>query len=176
MVLFTCILGQLATQVNASHCMIDFINNYFAIFTLYTAMAIEFTGVMHSSYLIQNILSSVSGKPIIANEEPRTGFTFAFFYGRVLVSLAILGFCLAVTLSALYNGQTVIVAKYPGIPNSVSVFLFFFFMCFVGMLEGMQIAFFTVAKLPANSAGLPSSDARRASFSSRATGRTCLDS
>mgnify|MGYP000661942971 CR=1 FL=1 len=46
MIIFTCILGQLTTQVNASHCMIDYINNYFALFTLYTAMFIEFTGVM----------------------------------------------------------------------------------------------------------------------------------
>ncbi|KAL7529108.1 hypothetical protein ACHAXR_002795, partial [Thalassiosira sp. AJA248-18] len=61
MIIFTCILGQLTTQVNASHCMIDFINNYFALFTLYTAMAVEFSGIMHCSYLIQNILSAASG-------------------------------------------------------------------------------------------------------------------
>merc|ERR1712194_174107 len=43
--------------------------------------------------------------------------------------------------------------KYPSIPNGVNVFLFFFFMAIVGMLEGMQIAFFAVAKLPASSRG-----------------------
>jgi len=153
MVIFTCILGQLTTQVNASYCMIDFINNYFALFTLYTAMAVEFSGVMHSSYLIQNILAAASGKPIISNEAPREGFTFAFFWGRVVMSLAILGFCMAVTLVALFNGDTMVAVKYPGIPNGVSVFLFFFFMAIVGMLEGMQIAFFAVAKLPANERG-----------------------
>mmetsp|Transcript_4965 Transcript_4965/g.8541 ORF Transcript_4965/g.8541 Transcript_4965/m.8541 type:complete len:511 (-) Transcript_4965:330-1862(-) len=153
MVIFTCILGQLTTQVNASYCMIDFINNYFALFTLYVAMGVEFSGVMHSSYLIQNILSAMSGKPIISNEEPRTGFTFAFFWGRVVMSIAILGFCLAVTLVALFNGDTMVSVKYPGIPNGVSVFLFFFFMAIVGMLEAMQIAFFAVAKLPADERG-----------------------
>jgi len=153
MIIFTCILGQLTTQVNASHCMIDFINNYFALFTLYTAMSVEFSGVMHSSYLIQNILSAVSGKPIVSNEPPREGFTFAFFWGRVLMSLAILGFCLAVVLVALFNGQTQVTAKYPSMPNGVAVFLFFFFMGIVGMLEGMQIAFFAVAKLPASERG-----------------------
>ena len=153
MVVFTCILGQLTTQVNASYCMIDFINNYFALFTLYVAMGVEFSGVMHSSYLIQNILSAASGKPIISNEPPRTGFTFAFFWGRVIMSIAILGFCMAVTLVALFNGDTMVSVKYPGIPNGVSVFLFFFFMAIVGMLEGMQIAFFAVAKLPADERG-----------------------
>jgi hypothetical protein len=69
------------------------------------------------------------------------------------MSLAILGFCLAVTLSALFNGQTMMAVKYPSIPNGVSVFLFFFFMAVVGMLEGMQIAFFAVAKLPADERG-----------------------
>jgi silicon transporter len=153
MVIFTCILGQLTTQVNASYCMIDFINNYFALFTLYTAMAVEFSGVMHSSYLVQNALSAASGKPIISNEPPKTGFTFAFFWGRVIMSIAILGFCLAVTLVALFNGDTMVAVKYPSIPNGVSVFLFFFFMAIVGMLEGMQIAFFAVAKLPASERG-----------------------
>jgi len=153
MVVFTCILGQLTTQVNASYCMIDFINNYFALFTLYVAMGVEFSGVMHSSYLIQNILSAASGKPIISNEPPRTGFTFAFFWGRVVMSIAILGFCMAVTLVALFNGDTMVSVKYPGIPNGVSVFLFFFFMAIVGMLEAMQIAFFAVAKLPADERG-----------------------
>ena len=62
MILTTCMIGQLATQVNASHCMIDYINNYFALFTLYVAMTIEFTGIMHSSYLIQNVLAALSGK------------------------------------------------------------------------------------------------------------------
>jgi len=153
MIVFTCILGQLTTQVNASHCMIDFINNYFALFTLYVAMTVEFSGVMHSSYLVQNLLSALSGKPIISNEPPRTGFTFAFFWGRVLMSIAILAFCLAVVFVALFNGDTMMTVKYPSLPNGVNIFLFFFFMAIVGMLEGMQIAFFAVAKLPANERG-----------------------
>jgi hypothetical protein len=153
MIVFTCILGQLTTQVNASHCMIDFINNYFALFTLYVAMTVEFSGVMHCSYLVQNLLSAMSGKPIISNEPRRTGFTFAFFWGRVLMSIAILGFCLAVVFKALFNGQTMMTVKYPELPNGVNVFLFFFFMSIVGMLEGMQIAFFAVAKLPKNERG-----------------------
>nr|ANG60895.1 silicon transport protein [Skeletonema marinoi] len=153
MIIFTCQLGQLTTQVNASHCMLDFINNYFALFTLYTAMCIEFSGVMHSSYLIQNILSFASGKPIHSNEEPKKGFTLLFFWGRVLMSLAILGFSLAVVISALFQGRTMMAVKYPNVSNGASVFLFFFLMCIVGMLEGMQIAFFAVAKLPASSRG-----------------------
>jgi hypothetical protein len=153
MIVFTCVLGQLHTQVNASHCMIDFINNYFALFTLYTAMCVEFTGIMHSAYLIQNLMSIVSGKPIISNEEPKSGFTFAFFWGRVLMSLCILGFCMAVVMVALFNGDTMVAVKYPGISVGLSVFLFFFFMGVVGCLEGMQIAFFASAKLPASERG-----------------------
>jgi len=98
-------------------------------------------------------LSAASGNPIISHEPPRTGATFVFFWGRVLLSLAILGFCMAVTLVALFNGDTMVAVKYPSIPNGVNVFLFFFFMAIVGMLEGMQIAFFMVAKLPANERG-----------------------
>jgi silicon transporter len=153
MIIFTCQLGQLTTQVNASHCMLDFINNYFALFTLYFAMCVEFSGVMHASYLIQNVLSLLSGKPIHSNEEPKKGFTFLFFWGRVLMSLAILGFSLAVVISALFQGRTMMAVKYPSVSEGASVFLFFFLMCIVGMLEGMQIAFFAVAKLPESERG-----------------------
>eukprot|EP00804_Cyclotella_cryptica_P027147 CCRYP_016071-RA/>CCRYP_016071-RA protein AED:0.28 eAED:0.28 QI:0/0/0/1/1/1/2/0/305 len=116
-------------------------------------MTVEFSGVMRSSYLILNVLSAISGKPIQSNKPPKTGFVFAFFWGRVLMSLAILGFCLAVTLVALFNGDTSVSVKYPSISPGLAVVLLFFFMSVVGMLEAMQIAFFAVAKLPANQQG-----------------------
>jgi hypothetical protein len=37
MILFTCMIGQLNSQVTASLC-IDYINNYFAVFTLWVGM------------------------------------------------------------------------------------------------------------------------------------------
>lgn len=147
-IIFTCVLGQLHTQVNATYCMIDFINNYFALFTLYTAMCVEFSGIMHCAYLIKGLLSAVTGKPILSNEPPKTGVTFAFYWARVLMSLCILGFCMAVVLVALFNGDTMVSVKYPTITPALSVFLFFFFMAVVGLLEAMQITFFQAAKLP----------------------------
>jgi hypothetical protein len=58
-----------------------------------------------------------------------------------------------VTLVALFNGDTAVSVKYPSITPGLAVFLLFFFMSIVGMLEGMQIAFFAVAKLPADQRG-----------------------
>jgi hypothetical protein len=60
--------------------MIDYIGNYYALFTLYTAMSVEFSGIsiMHSAYLIQYAMTAITGKPIISNEEPKAGFAFAF--------------------------------------------------------------------------------------------------
>jgi hypothetical protein len=57
---------------------------------------------------------------------------------------------LAATLEALFNGQTTI---WEAIPPGVSVVLFFVLMCVVGLLEGMQIAFFAVARIPADERG-----------------------
>ena len=57
---------------------------------------------------------------------------------------------MAVTLEALLNGQT---TTWKGVPGVVSVILFFFLMYIIGMLEGMQIAFFAVAKLPKEEQG-----------------------
>merc|ERR1712134_162822 len=121
MILFTCMVGQLNTQVNASHHMLDYIDNYFGLFTLWVAMFIEFTGLLHSSYVVQLTVAALAGQKIESNEEPRDGAQNAFFWARCIFSLAIL--------------------------------VFFLLMSVVGMLEGMQIAFFAVAKIEAKDRG-----------------------
>jgi hypothetical protein len=72
MTLFSCMIGHLNSQVNGCHCMLDYINNYFALFTLWVAMAIEFSGLLHCSYLVQMLVANLSGKPIESQEDPRT--------------------------------------------------------------------------------------------------------
>ena len=150
MVLQNVIVGQLTSQCNASHMMLDYINNHFMTFTYWVAALIEVTGVMHTSYLIRYMAYWAAGKPVESNEPPKTGITFAFFWGRVLFSLGVLFFALAVTIDALYRGQT---TAWEGLPDTVSLILFFVLMCCVGLLEGMQIAFFTVSKLPKSERG-----------------------
>ena len=150
MILITCMIGQLNSQVNASHCMLDYINNYFAIFTLWVAMGVEFSGLLHASYLIQLSVGILAGKPIESKEEPRTAGANLFFWVRALASLAILCFAFAVTIEALFSGQTTI---WEGVPAGVALVVFFILMSIIGMLEGMQIAFFAVAKLPASERG-----------------------
>merc|ERR1719183_2018936 len=77
MILFTCMIGQLNSQVNAAHCMLDYINNFFAVFTLWVAMAVEFSGLLHSSYLVQMLVAKLAGKKIDSYEEARTPMLFA---------------------------------------------------------------------------------------------------
>jgi len=64
----TIIIGQLTSQVNAAVCMIDFLNNYFMLFTVYVSLFIEFTGLVHSVYLVQIFFSKITGKPIESKE------------------------------------------------------------------------------------------------------------
>eukprot|EP00978_Attheya_sp_CCMP212_P007165 scaffold16658_cov47-Attheya_sp.AAC.1 len=61
--------------------MLDYINNNFAIFTLYVAMTIEFSGLLHASYIIQILVAMLAGKPIESNEPPRSGAASLFFWG-----------------------------------------------------------------------------------------------
>jgi len=150
MVLQNVIVGQLTSQVNASHMMLDYINNYFMVFTYWVAAGIEVTGVMHTSYLIRYMSYWAAGKPVESNEPPKTGVTFAFFWARVIFSLGVLGFALAVTIEGLYQGKT---SAWEGIPETVSLVLFFVLLMAIGLFEGMQIAFFTVAKLPKSERG-----------------------
>jgi len=144
MIIVTIVLGQLTSQVNAAVSMLDFINNYFMTFTSYVSLFIEFSGLLHSVYLFQTFFSKVSGKPIESNEPSRNIAQNLFFWGRVLISMTILGIALAVTLYTLFSGLS---GMWNGVPPVVSVFIFFLLMCVLGMLEGMQIAAFALINM-----------------------------
>ena len=151
MILFTSMVGQLNSQVIATQCMLDYIDNHLALFTVHVAMAVEFSGLLNASYVVQFLVAALAGQSIQSNEEPRTGFRLAFFLLRCLFSLAVLFGCLAVTLQALLLGQT---TMWHGIPVSVSILLFVCLLSVVGMLEGIQIAVLAVSKLPASKRSL----------------------
>jgi hypothetical protein len=68
MILTTIILGQLTAQVNAANCMLDFINNYFMLFSTHLSLFIEFSGLLHSVYLVQIVFSKLTGQQIHSNE------------------------------------------------------------------------------------------------------------
>merc|ERR1712127_280191 len=54
------------------------------------------------------------------------------------------------TFKALFDEQTTL---WDGVPAAVAIIVWFVLMCVVGMLEGMQIAFFAMAKLPESERG-----------------------
>ena len=64
----TIVIGQLTSQVTAAVCMLDFINNYFMLFTSYVSFFIELSGLLHSVYLVQIIFSKITGQPIETKE------------------------------------------------------------------------------------------------------------
>jgi silicon transporter len=140
----TAMIGKISAQVNASRCMLDYVNNYLSYFTLQVSRAIEVSGLLHCCYLVQMFFAWAAGQPLQSKEAPRTPVQSVFFWGRVVLSLAILAISFVVTLSALFNDQT---TMWEGIPSGVAVIFFFVFMAVVGMLEGMQIAFFAVARM-----------------------------
>lgn len=150
MILFTTMCGQLNSQVNASHCMLDYLNTWPNYFTLRVAKAIEFSGVVHASYIIQIIVAALAGRNAEASEPRRSDLYNLFFYFRCFMSLGLLIFAFVVTLAALFEGKT---TMWDSVPNAAAVVLFFLLMCVVGLLEGMQIAFFAVAKLPGDERG-----------------------
>lgn len=150
MVLQNVTIGQLTSQISASHCMLDYINTHFMTFTYWVTVVIEFTGVMHISYFIRTMSYWAAGKPVASNEPPMQGATMAFYWLRVIFSAGCLGMALAVTIDALFRGQT---ALWGGVPQWAGLVLFFVLMTCVGLLEGMQIAFFAVSKLPKSERG-----------------------
>ena len=150
LIFFTVMYGQLSSEVNASLCMLDYLNNWFAVFTVYVALALEFSGCIHAGYLIQMIVCKLSGKEYETNEPPKTGLTLFFFWLRIVFSCACLIYSFAVTLTALLQGKTLM---WKGVPPAVSIVLFFLLMFLVGLLEACQIAYFAVAKLRVSERG-----------------------
>jgi Silicon transporter len=144
-ILTTVIVGQLTSQVNAATCMLDFINNYFMTFTVYVSLAIEMSGLLHSVYLISVLFSKISGRPMQSNEKSRNNLQKVFFWVRVFFSLGVLVTAFIFTLSALFTGNTMV---WGGIPDAISVAIFFILMCFAGILDGLQIALFAVVNFP----------------------------
>lgn len=170
MVLVTVIVGQLHSQVNASNCMLDFINNRFVLLTIYVSLALEATGICHAVYLLQHCFTKLSAQKvdrIAKNSEDsndvetgvaattattmgegsppftRNLWQQVLFCGRVAFSVALLIFAFAVTLTALFHGQT-----NTRLTPVVSVILFFGLMLMLGLLEGTQIAVFAVSRMP----------------------------
>jgi hypothetical protein len=113
-------------------------------------LGIEFTGLLHTCYVIQRIAARLAGKPIESNEPPRKLVANIFFYFRCVMSIAILGFSFAVTLTALFTGKSAI---WDSVPPAASTIIFFVLLCVVGLLEGSQIAYFAVSKLQASERG-----------------------
>jgi hypothetical protein len=107
-------------------------------------MGIEFSGILHLCYFVQQTIAKMAGQPIQSNEAPRTLLQNVFFWGRVLFSFAILCFSLAVTLVALFDGKT---NMWDSVPAGASVAIFFTLLFVIGNLEGSQIAYFAVSKL-----------------------------
>jgi len=137
-------LGQVA-QINAANCMLDFVNTYFGLFTTYGSLFLDATGFLHSVYLVQIVFANLTGKAIESNEPARNLWQNFTFWARIFYSCVLLGYFCAMTLVALYHGQT---TMWPGFPDSVSVILAVLLLIFVGILEGMQIALFAVVNLP----------------------------
>ena len=126
------------------------VNNWFAVITVWIAMAIEFSGILHISYIIQRVAAYCAGQTLESNEPPRNLFSNIFYYGRCLMSLALVVFSFYVTLYALFNEKT---TMWEGVPPAVSVVLFVLLLVVIGLLEGSQIAYLAVSQLPKASRG-----------------------
>jgi len=144
MILLTTMVGQLNSQVNASHCMLDYLNNFQNYATLIATLVVEFSGLVHASYVIEMIVHAMAGEEQTTDELPRSPLQNLFFFTRCLVSIGILVFAFTVTLTALFQGKT---TMWEGVPPAVAVIVFFLLMSVVGLLEGMQIAFFAVSRI-----------------------------
>jgi len=146
-ILVTIVFGQLIAQINAAHCMLDFINNYVMLITTYLALIVEGSGILHAVYLVQIFFSKLSGKPIESNEPPKSSMQKFLFWARVLMSVAILVGAFVVSLAALFKGYT---TMWEGVPPIASVFILIGLIGLVGLMEGLQIALFAVVHLPAD--------------------------
>ena len=115
--------------------MVAYLNNYPMLASVYVSLAIEASGLLHSVYLVQIAFAKLSGKPIASNEPERTGVALSLFWTRVVASLGILSFSLAIKMDALFNGRT---AMWDAVPAGLALPIVIVLLIFVGLMEGMQ--------------------------------------
>ncbi|KAL3936179.1 MAG: hypothetical protein SGBAC_008447 [Bacillariaceae sp.] len=143
--LITVILGQLAAEVNATNCMLDFINTPLMVVTTWICLAIEASGLLHATYLVNCFFHLFDDEPSSPEkEESKTTKEQAGYWGRTVLSTFLLGGALTVTWVALLSGQTTM----PLSGATSRIIAFIVLSCFLGILEAMQIAVFAVSKLP----------------------------
>jgi len=150
MILFTCMVGQLNSVIISCHYMLDYLNSWSALITIWVAMAIEFSGILHICYIVQRTVAYMAGQPIVSKEPDMNLFQKLFFYGRCLMSFALLCFAFAVTFVAIFERKTTV---WESVPPWASVVIFFVLMACIGILEGTQIAYFAVVKMQKSEQG-----------------------
>jgi len=135
----TIVIGQLVSQINAAHCMLDWINNRVFVVTAFVAITIEATGLLHSVYFIQHSVAWCTGSKL----EPKwdSQASFIWYWSRVAFSTFILCLAWAVTLHALWNGDT---TMWDGVHPVVSMVILLVLILGTGILEALQIAMITV--------------------------------
>lgn len=144
-ILVTIVIGQLVAQINSASCMLDFVNNYVMLFTTYAALTVEASGILHSVYLIQIVVSKIAGKSTTTGNEDRPVVHKCFFWIRVVFSVSLLLGALVITFKALFEGST---TMWEGVPAYASVLILVVLILVVGMMEGLQIAFMSVIHMP----------------------------
>jgi len=137
--ILTVVLGQLAAEVNATNCMLDFINTPIVVVTTVLCLAVEGSGLLHAVYLVQCFFPK-------ENEDSSSSSQGMAYWMRVLLSVTLLTGAMLVTCAALWRGETTM----GGGTALVSFVLFVGLVCFLGLLEAIQIAVFAVAKIPAH--------------------------
>lgn len=137
--LITIVVGQLVSQINAAHSMLDFVNNRVMVVTAFVAMTVEASGLLHSVYFIQHVVAWCTGNTLEAKWDSQKSFIWYWF--RVAASTGILILAWAVTLHALWKGNT---TMWEGIPPTVSLILLVVLILGTGILEALQIAMITV--------------------------------
>lgn len=145
MIITTIVIGQLTSQVNAAVALLDFIDNYFMLGTVHLSLYIEMSGLLHCVYIVQIVFASMSRTQMESNESPRTLLLKVFFWCRIFLSIILLGFCLAVTLQTLFDGNS---GMWEGVPTWASVIIFITLLFLAGLLDGMQIAAYALMNVP----------------------------
>lgn len=144
----TIVIAQLISQIVASRCNIDYLNFYFHYYAvLGVCLFTEFIGLMHFVYLIQKAVVAYKGTPEANQKQVKNQGNPVFFWGRVVWSTGVLGLCLAIVMTSLFDGATGLKKTIPDMPESVGFIVFLALCGVVHCTEGLQVALFAMQKM-----------------------------
>lgn len=161
----TVLLADVVPQLLGAECMLDFLNSHVILVTIYVALGLEWSGLLHAAYLVPMAIKWCYGVDYDDNKEEEEEEEVVddgdgdgdemeqgaenknkrchdiVFWVKAICSLFLFAFALVLIAIHMFRGHTEVTNT---VYDSLTFFLFLFIILWAALVQGMQIALFAL--------------------------------